>query len=322
MARDVQGRYPWLIACKCEKQHCEIMAEVLDGVDLKQKLHNGMSLLHLSCLSGSICSAKYLLKNGVDVNYTDENNLTPLFVMCLNQSVPISVNNSGLAQEGEDGYHCTSIQGVFEMVSRNRQFMKLLVDSGADVNHRDKNGYTLLMKSKIYKQKDKREFLIQHGADLNAVGCDGLNVLWTAIEYNCEAEFYSIDDLLARNIDIGLCRYKYNDMTPLQLACSKDGDSELCDTLLNAGCSLRNVLEFTDTNINLEYDENMQRIGSRIVELSDQPYSLQELSRQAVLRGMGSGNLVEKVYCMKDEEMLPVNLLNFLIRDLGFELEV
>ena len=320
MARDMEGTYPWTIACECEKQYCEIMAEVLDGIDLKQKLHNGMSLLHLSCLSGSICSANYLLKNGVDVNCTDVNNSTPLFFLCMKQHVFSSVD-FGLAQEGQEALHNHQVEQMVNQMSRNWQIRKLLVESGADVNHRDKNGHTLLMERWIYKQKEIREFLIEHGADLNAVGRDGLTVLWTAIEYDCEAEFYLIDDLLARNIDIGLNWYRYNGMTPLQLACSK-GNYELCDILLDAGCSFQNMLEFMDANINLESDENMQRVRSRIVELSAQPYSLQELSRQAVLREMGSGNLVEKVYCMKEEAKLPVNLLNFLIRNLGFKLEV
>ena len=81
------------------------------------------------------------------------------------------------------------------------------------------------------------------------------------------------------------------------------------------------MLEFMVANINLESDENMQRVKSRILELTSKPYSLQELSRQAVLRVMGSGNLVEKVHVMKEEGLLPINLLNFLIRNLGFELE-
>ena len=318
MARDNKGKYPWIIAC--EKQYCEIMLELLKGADLKQKLHNGMSFLHLSCLSGSIRCAEYLLENGVDVNCTDENNLTPLFAMFVNQDVPIS-SNSCLAEEEEDDWEVEMRMSTMDVkISKNSEFMKLLADSGAHVNHRDKDGHTLLMKRNIYKQKDKRELLLQHGADINAVGCDGLTVLWIATEYDCEAEFYLIDDLLARNMDIGLSRYKYDGMTPLQLAYSKR-NYELCHILLDARCSLRNMLEFMDANVNLESDENIQQVRNRILELSCQPYSLQELSRQAVLRVMGQGNLVEKVYCMKENKILPIMLLNFLIRNLGFEID-
>ena len=334
IARNLKGTYPWTIACRCEKQYCEIMAEVLDGVDLKQKLSKGMSLLHLSCLSGSICSANYLLKNGIDVNCRDDNNLTPLFVMCMNHQdftrVPF-----GLAREGGEVLHNFNMLHMCEEVYKNTQIMKLLVDSGADVNHRDKTRHTLVMKREIYKQKEKREFLIKHGADLNAVGRDGLTVLWTAIEYDCEAEFYLIDDLLARNIDIGLNWYRYNGMTPLQLAYSK-GNYELCDTLLDAGCSFQNMLEFIDVNMNLESDEKLQQVRSRIVKLSAQPYSLQELSRQVVLRAMGSGNLREKVKCLNKDVLkmdamnedamnedatygLPIPVLDFLKRNLRFE---
>ena len=129
MARDWTGIYPWTIACKCEKKHCEIMAELLNGVDLKQKPHNGMSFLHLSCLSGSMCSARYLLQKGIDVNCTDENNLTPLFALCMKHHLFSSVE-FGLAQDECEDYHYFCVKQKVAVVSMNRQFMNLLVDSG------------------------------------------------------------------------------------------------------------------------------------------------------------------------------------------------
>ena len=314
MVMDENSSSPWMIAC--QRKELDIMTELSKGVDLKRKLANGRSFLHLSCLHGWTDGTKYLLENGADVNCIDDSNVTALFVVMFLDQYRHELSTS-----------TTFLQLKHYFLNRDRekdvdrQLMQILGDFGADVNHRDKTGHTLLMKREIYRQKHKREFLIKHGADLNAVGHDGLTVLWTAIEYDCEAEFYLIDDLLARNIDIGLSQYKYEGMTPLQLAYSK-GNYELCDTLLDAGCSFHSMLEILAASINPESDESMQQIRSRILELSAQPYSLQELSRQAVLKGMCSGNLVEKVHCMKEDEMLPVNMLNFLIRNLGFEIEV
>ena len=299
MAMNMEGTYPWMIAC--QRQNIYIMAEVLNGVDLKQKLPDGKSFLHQSCLSGWVDGTKYLLEHGADVNCIDDNNLSPLFVLML--------FNQHTDQRKIDSYS-----------NRNRdvdrQLMQILVDYGADVNHRDSKGHTMLMKREISAQKySRREFLIQHGADLNAIGPDLITVLWTAIEIDCHVKFNLTKDLLARNVDIGLSRYKYKGMTPLQLA-YRTGHSELCDILLDARCSLHGMLEFMNANVNLEMDGNMQRVRCRIVELISKPYSLQELSRQAVLRAMGHGNLVAKVYNMKEREILPINLLNFLLRNL------
>ena len=298
--------YPWMIAC--ERNDIGTMAELLDGVDLKRKLPDGSSVLHQVCRKEWIDGTKYLLENGADVNCTDENNLTPLFALCLNQllpELPVSLN-SWL------GYHHVRMKKYAHAM----HLMTLLIDSGADVNHHDRNGHTMLMKREIFEQKDFRQFLIQHGADLNVVGLDGLTVLWTAIEYDCEAEFYLIKDLLARNIDIGLSHYKHNGVTPLQLAYSKS-NYELYDILLDAGSSLHSMLEFMDVSMGHGLDKNKQQIRTRVVKLSSRPYSLQELSRQSVLRAMDQGNLVEKVLCMKEDEMLPINLLNSLLRNLS-----
>ena len=317
MAVANDGSCPWMFACQ---RKSDIMAELLNGVDLKRKLSNGRSSLHQTCICGYIDSTKYLLENGADVNSTDEDSLTPLFVMCLHQHAhqddPVYLKFDPEQDEREVNYRYFRVEEMAKEMIKNRQLMQILTESGADVNHRDTNGHTLLMKREMYGDKYKREFLIQHGADLNVVGQDGLTVLWTGIEYDCETELYLINDLLARNLNIGLNQYKYEGMTPLQLAYSK-GNRVLCDILLDAGCSLHDMLEFMDANINLESGENMQGFRSRIVELSSRPYSLQELSRQAVLRGMGSGNLVEKVTCMKEDEMLPISLLNFLLRNLS-----
>ena len=81
MAMDKRGCYSWMMAC--ENQHSDIMIKLLDGVDLKQKLPHDMSFLHLSSLSGYVESSKYLLQNGVNVNCTDEDRLTPLYAAML-----------------------------------------------------------------------------------------------------------------------------------------------------------------------------------------------------------------------------------------------
>ena len=241
MAVAKNGFCPWMLACKRNKS--DMMAELLNGVDLKRKLSNGRSFLHQSCISGCINNTKYLLENGADVNCSDEDSLTPLFAMCLHQhhhQDDISTRNWNLDPVEDVDEAILNEHRVEMMTERmvcNRQCMQILVDSGADINHRDTNGHTMLMKREIYRELHRREFLIQHGADLNVVGPDGLNVLWTAIEYDCEAELYLINDMLARNIDIGLSQYKYEGMTALQLAYSK-GNPVLCDILLDAGCSL------------------------------------------------------------------------------------
>ena len=78
---------------------------------------------------------------------------------------------------------------------------------------------------------------------------------------------------------------------------------------------------------NQERDEDMQQMGEdmqqirrRILEMITMPYSLQELSRQVVLKAMGVGKIVEKIKCLKEEENLPLPVVNFLARNLSTEI--
>ena len=166
MATEKDRYSPWMIACS--KRNLVIMKELLNGVDLKQKLPNGRSFLHHSCLSGWIDGTKYLLENGADVNCIDDTNLTALYVIMLfNQykhELPPDISM--------DNHYIKYLEISCKCWDKDvdRELMQILGDYGVDVNYRDKNRHTLLMKKEVYGQKDKREFLIQRGSDLNLVG--------------------------------------------------------------------------------------------------------------------------------------------------------
>ena len=58
--------------------------------------------------------------------------------------------------------------------------VELLLDEGADINARDKNGQTVLMAASSEAHVDVVKLLLARGADINAKGEDGLTALTAA----------------------------------------------------------------------------------------------------------------------------------------------
>ena len=61
--------------------------------------------------------------------------------------------------------------------------IKLLIDSGIEINAQDKNGYTALMEATISGNYETVKLLIESGADINIKNEDGKTALdWAATE--------------------------------------------------------------------------------------------------------------------------------------------
>ena len=282
MQPDSDGCYPWMAAC--EMEHYGIVDELVNGIDLNQKLPDGKSFLHHACDMTYKPCVKYLLRQGVEVDCKDsDHNYTPLISM--------------LTQLLE--YY--DISGFLDFTDKHKQIVMLLIKADADVNARYKREYsegqTLLMEATFLKKRHL-EFFMQHGGDINAVSPDGLTALWVAVAEDCfsKTESNLVENLLAWNIDISISQYTYEARTPLQYAFDHDCH-KLCDILLNAGCSLCYMKDYLTEELMdpWESSDDMKRVRDTILERCSAPYRLQVLARQAVLRAMGLGILVEKV---------------------------
>lgn len=82
----------------------------------------------------------------------------------------------------------------FATMNGNIDDVKHLVETGANVNEKGKNGFTPLHMAAFRGFEDIARFLISHGADVNIKGKDGITPLAIAIQ----TQHQEIADILKR----------------------------------------------------------------------------------------------------------------------------
>ena len=261
-------------------------------------------------MCGSLPSVKCLLSQGVDINYTDSDGKTPFLTAVTNghyEMVKYFLNENICDVNCQKGL-VSPLQCAMKSTSAvwRDSIRMTLVEAGANVNVRDMKDHTLLMDSKVYKDLESRNLLLEHGVYINTVARDGCSVLWMAVEYGCHYGPSGLMDLFAMNLDIGISRYQFEGETPLQLAyrLSKHGLStfkynSICNVLLDSGCSFQYMKEYLSADVGEDVCNDMKQIRERILEMCSAPYCLQELARQTVLRAVGQGKVEDIVHHMQ-----------------------
>ena len=123
----------------------------------------------------------------------------------------------------------------------NLEKVKELVEKGADVNLKDKEGYTALMNASCDSNKEIAEFLVAHGAEINVKGNDGM----TALIFASRGGYKDIVELLVNNgADVNI--KEKQGMTALMLA-SLNGHREIVEFLVLRGADVNAKDEFEQT---------------------------------------------------------------------------
>jgi len=221
--------------CVCFWDRIEAVRLLLKcGADPNARNRDGYAALHSaldhkSKTAGDI--VKLLIDHGADVNQKvnaqpDENGYTPLHYACGN--------------------------------SRNVKAVRLLIESGADVNAIAENGYTPLSKTCENGELKMAEMLIDAGADVNYCNDWGETFLRVAT-YNGHSEIVRL--LLKKGIDVN-AKDKWG-RTPLHWACNENKpNAEIAGILLDHGAGIDAIDEGGKTP--LEYaisipDSNQHR---------------------------------------------------------------
>jgi ankyrin repeat protein len=122
-------------------------------IDINKKSRTGNAPLHIACRNGNFECISFLLEKGADPNSVNMHNETPIFY--LNRASP-----------------------DFEKI------VIILTENGANINHQDENGDTVLHKEAVYISHFDITYsylihiLIKYGADYsikNNKGKDGLS---------------------------------------------------------------------------------------------------------------------------------------------------
>lgn len=119
----------------------------------------------------------YLVEHGADVNYQRQDGITALMKASDVDKVACLVEyGAHINHEAQDGS-----TPLIKLAYYGFNQVTYLVKRGADVNHKTKNGITALMRAVENNQLETSIYLIEHGADVNAADNNGNTVLMKAV---------------------------------------------------------------------------------------------------------------------------------------------
>jgi len=151
-------------------------------------LSGGLSPLHVATLSGLSECVNILLKHGAEVDASDKGSVggTALYASAEKGYVEIAklliehgANVNGRTKEGKTALMIAAAKGSSELVG-------LLIDKGADVNASDHAGFTALISAAYNTASDKDAFrvvkiLLEHRANTDKSTSEGITPLFGAI---------------------------------------------------------------------------------------------------------------------------------------------
>lgn len=201
--------------------------------------------------NGDIAAIEKQIKNGAPVNAKSKFGVTPLHVAALNNRYEL-VNK--LISKKADVNAKTSTANFYSLhtplhfasrKSANLATVKLLIDSGADLEARDGLGATPLHHSLIFKAPELAEELIRMGADISACSNDKKTPLHRA----AGKKFYSVVELLIKKGADPNAR-DGEGLTSLHEAVLEN-DAQMIKLLLNKGANVNEADNNGDTALHM-----------------------------------------------------------------------
>jgi ankyrin repeat protein len=140
------------------------------GTDVNQPDPTGDYPLHVAARRGRVVIAETLLDHGADANVRDDAGTTALEVALAHGKTQVAqvIVKAGASDEPQDLLFGLARAGISD-----RDSLKFLVDRGADVNLKDKNGDAPLHIAVRNDHLQLTKRLLDQGADVNLPGAEG-----------------------------------------------------------------------------------------------------------------------------------------------------
>lgn len=267
----------------------EVLQELIAaGSDINAKNNEGFTALMRAIIYGNsntIDIAETLIAAGADVNAKEKHGLTPLMFASLPGIYTISYacdhaedpaecfrQMSQKYSKKEDSIEGTSIKDIergvspsYPMTYKGSEYIKILIDAGADVNAKSNNNATALLIASGRNNVDVVKTLINAGADVNAKNIDGLTPLMNASASDNDNEVLKALISAGANIDA-----TDNDGKTALMMASFEGHSKVVKELLAAGADInlqdkyyKTALEYAGENYNTEIVKLLKKAGAK-----------------------------------------------------------
>ncbi|XP_023311977.1 uncharacterized protein LOC111692293 [Anoplophora glabripennis] len=135
---------------------------VENGVDIGIRNNGGQTALHAAAAETDEDTTQFLVERGLEVNCTDDRGRTPLHVAIERFLTHLDrTTDSDLSTTCEEAYTRQLSECQWRL-----DYFKFIIDQGADVNLKDKEGRTVLHLAAEEGQLHTVKFLLESGADL------------------------------------------------------------------------------------------------------------------------------------------------------------
>lgn len=249
-AKDEDGWAPLHYVADSTCRHLEALQALIDaGADVNVKSERGVTPLHYACIDDSDLKVLQALINaGADVNAKNEDGKTPLYY-AMEEDLPgdylkILINAGADVEEAimcwQSQYEHPSLYGrsllhyaVVEMDSEP-EILQSLVDSGADVNEKNRHGCSLLHYAlKVDSEPETLKVLLDAGADVEVEDVERDTPLHVAARRSPNLE------TLRSLINAGSVGWvNVWGMTPLHYAARDNSNPEVLRVLIDAGADV------------------------------------------------------------------------------------
>jgi ankyrin repeat protein len=180
---------------------------IADGIDLDVQGANGMTALHWAIKGNNKKIVSLLLENGANANRREKKEgLTPIFL------------TPNFLETSPDRLHVAN----------------LLIESGADINHKDNAGETVIIHALFLKRLELSYFLVSKGAELNFFSSKKrYNPLHLAVSWVKDTKL--VGHMIKKGADINF-HDEHRD-TPLHMAVRYENE-EMVKLLLKEGADV------------------------------------------------------------------------------------
>ena len=202
--------------------------EAMLARNVNSRFDDGQTPLHLAAIYGHNAIAKYLLENNADTSVQDSSGATPLHeaVRYGNVEIAKALLNSGANVNARDNLGKTPVMLILPK-EKTAELYKLLISFRADLTQKDMFGDTVLhTASMLNVGANTFGILIDGGADIDARNKEGVTPLAIAVQKN---DLETVKLLTAAGADIHT--QDTNGNSPLSIALA--GSAEMLEAVVN-----------------------------------------------------------------------------------------